>query len=69
MMLIQMSLDMTPLACQASVTLYAALVLGLDLSLLTAEVIATENIITADQIWRCDGRLMKSTEGAQLKDI
>ncbi|KAG0518538.1 hypothetical protein BDA96_09G184700, partial [Sorghum bicolor] len=26
-------------------------------------VIATENIITADQIWRCDGRLMKSTEG------
>jgi hypothetical protein len=33
------------------------------------KLIATENIITVEQIWRCDGRLMKSTEGAQLKDI
>jgi len=31
--------------------------------------IATEDITTVEQIWRCDGRLMKSTEGAQLKDI
>ncbi|RCV17226.1 hypothetical protein SETIT_3G202700v2 [Setaria italica] len=30
--------------------------------------IATENVITIEQIWRCDGRLMKSAGGARLKD-
>ncbi|CAL4908738.1 unnamed protein product [Urochloa decumbens] len=31
--------------------------------------IATENVITIEQIWHCDGRLMKSAGGAQLKDV
>ncbi|XP_072148471.1 uncharacterized protein [Setaria viridis] len=31
--------------------------------------IATENVITIEQIWRCDGRLMKSAGGARLKDV
>ncbi|KAL6619049.1 hypothetical protein ACP70R_034188 [Stipagrostis hirtigluma subsp. patula] len=31
--------------------------------------IATENVITVEQVWHCDGRLMKFTEGAQLKDV
>lgn len=31
--------------------------------------IATENVISIDQVWCCDGRLMRSAEGAQLKDV
>ncbi|KAF8703732.1 hypothetical protein HU200_031818 [Digitaria exilis] len=30
--------------------------------------IATENVITIEQIWLCDDRLMKSSAGARLKD-
>ncbi|OEL14457.1 hypothetical protein BAE44_0024525 [Dichanthelium oligosanthes] len=31
--------------------------------------IATENVVTIEQIWHCDGWLMKSDGGAQLKDV
>ncbi|KAF8719455.1 hypothetical protein HU200_024173 [Digitaria exilis] len=31
--------------------------------------IATENVITIEQIWHCDDRLMKSAAGARLKDV
>ncbi|KAL6841255.1 hypothetical protein ACP4OV_028773 [Aristida adscensionis] len=31
--------------------------------------VTTENVITVEQIWHCDRRLMMSTEGAQLKDL
>lgn len=33
------------------------------------QLIATENVVTIEQIWHFDGRLMKSVEGAQLKDV